>query len=285
MLDTAIVDTHVHLWDPAQLNYAWHAEAPTLSRRYLLDEYRQACGSTDVERMVFLECDCDHKQSHDEVAMVTKLAEKDPRLQGIVAFAPLELGPSVGDELAKLKKNPLVKGVRRITQNEPDSDFCNRPEFVKGTRLLAEHGLSSDLCINHTQLTNNVRLVQACPQVNFILDHIGKPDIRNGETQPWAGGMKELSALPNAWCKLSGVVTEADPENWTYGQISPYMQQALDCFGPERLIYGGDWPVVTLAAEYTRWVECIDQFLAQLNPEERRRVLHDNAIAFYRLAE
>lgn len=284
MIDTPIVDTHVHLWDPSRLRYPWHATAPAMDRPYLLDDYRQACGPLAIERMVFLECDCDHAQNRDEVAMITELAAVEPRLEGIVAFAPLENGGAVRDELAALAANPLVKGIRRITQQESDPDFCSRPDFVAGVKLLPAFGLTCDLCIRHHQLPDVIRLVRACGEVGFILDHIGKPDIRAGGLEPWAAHLRELSSLPNVSCKLSGVVTEADTANWTYDDIRPFMQAALDCFGADRLLYGGDWPVVTLAAEYSRWAQCVERFMAPLSQAERQKILHDNAVAFYRLA-
>ena len=285
MIDTPLVDTHVHLWDPNRLRYAWHAGAPALNRPFLLDDYREACGAAHVERMVFLQCDCDASQNRDEVAMVTELAATDARLQGIVAFAPLETGAAVRDELAFLAGNPLVKGIRRITQNEQDADFCNRPDFVRGVRLLPEFGLTCDMCISHIQLANTTRLVRSCPEVTFILDHIGKPDIRQGQTEPWMSDLREMAALPNVWCKLSGVVTEANHDNWSYDDVEPYMRHTLDCFGLDRLMYGGDWPVVTLAATYVRWLECVDRFLGPLSAADRRRILHDNAVSFYRLGD
>ena len=283
MTDIPIVDTHVHLWDPSRLHYAWHASLPALDRPYLLDDYRRACGPLDVERVVFLECACEPAQNRDEVAMITELAAADPRLQGIVAFAPLENGDPAREELEILAANPLVKGIRRITQGEPDPDFCNRPDFVAGVKLLPTFGLTCDLCINQTQLANTTELVRACPEVSFILDHLGKPDIRSGLMEPWASGLRELASLPNVTCKLSGAVTEADHESWTDDEIQPFLKHALDCFGPDRLIYGSDWPVVTLAAEYTRWVECVAELLEPLTPTEQQNVLHDNAIHFYRL--
>jgi len=283
MMDTSITDTHVHLWNPDRLHYAWHAAEPQLARPFLLDDYRAACADANVQRVVFLECDCDPDQIHDEVAMITELAAVEPRLQGIVAQAPLENGDAVRDDLDALAANPLVKGIRRITQAEPDPDFCNRPGFVRGVQLLADFDLTCDLCINASQLNNTTRLVQSCPGVEFILDHIGKPDIRNAAFQPWATELRKLAALPNVVCKLSGVITEADHDTWCYADVQPYMQHAIDCFGPDRIIYGGDWPVLTLAATYTQWQECVQLFLAPLTIDERRQIMHDNAAAFYRL--
>lgn len=280
-----MIDTHVHLWDPARLHYAWHESARALSRAFLLDDYRQATAGLEIEAFVFLECDCAPDQRHDEVAWISELATVDSRLQGIVAQAPLELGDGVRDDLTRLAANPLVKGVRRITQAEPDPEFCNQPAFVAGVRALAEYGFTCDLCITHEQLAATTRLVASCPDVHFILDHLGKPDVRGGLRQPWASDLRALADLPNAWCKLSGVVTEADHENWTFDDIQFYLDGAIATFGPDRLIYGGDWPVVTLAAAYRQWVDCVNQALTALSASDRADILTNNARTFYRLGD
>ncbi|MEI6340101.1 MAG: amidohydrolase family protein, partial [Verrucomicrobiota bacterium] len=160
-----IVDTHVHLWDPAHLDYDWLRDLPTLNRAFLPADFLEASRTADIEGIVFVECACDPSQSHQEVAMITELAAHEPRLQGIVAQAPLEKGAAVRDDLAALAANRLVKGVRRITQGEADPDFCNRPDFVEGVRALAEFSLTCDLCCTHSQLEPIIRLVRACPDV------------------------------------------------------------------------------------------------------------------------
>lgn len=278
-----IVDTHVHLWDPSRLRYDWLRDLPTLNRAFLPGDFWEASRAANIESIVFVECACDSSQSHLEVDMITELAAQEPRLQGIVAQAPLEKGAAVRDDLAALAVNHLVKGVRRITQGEADPNFCNQPAFVEGVRALAEFAFTCDLCITHTQLAPTTRLVRACPDVQFVLDHLGKPNIRGGKREPWAGQLRELAALPNAWCKLSGVVTEADPSHWTFGDIEFFIQHALDCFGADRLIYGGDWPVVTLAASYPGWIESTERALAALPPPDLQKIYRDNARKFYRL--
>ncbi len=283
MKSTPIVDTHVHLWDPTRLGYDWLRGLPTLNRTFLLDDFRKASDAANIESFVFVECGCDSSQAHEEVAMVTRLAAAEPRLQGIVAQAPLEKGSEVREDLANLAANSLVKGVRRITQGEADLEFCNQPRFVEGVRTLAEFGLTCDLCIKHTQLESTIRLVRNCPEVWFVLDHLGKPDIRSGEREPWDRQLQELASLPNAWCKLSGLVTEADLTHWTYNDIEFYLQHALACFGAERLMYGGDWPVVTLAASYSRWIECTERALDSFSASDRQKVYRDNARHFYKL--
>lgn len=278
-----IVDTHVHLWDPGHLHYPWLASVPLLNKPYLLEDYNQATGSVQVDKMVFLECDIDKSQFLQEAEWVTELAAIDSRIQGIVAFAPLELGDDARVHLEALAKNPLVKGIRRIVQGEPDPEFSLRPDFVRGVQALPDYGLSCDICIYERQMASTVKMVAQCPNVQFILDHIGKPQIVNHLMEPWRTELRQLAEFPNVCCKMSGLVTEADHKNWTPADLRPYIDHVIDCFGFDRVIYGGDWPVAFQAAEYPRWVQTLDEAVAGASERELRALYRDNAIAFYRL--
>jgi L-fuconolactonase len=196
----------------------------------------------------------------------------------------LEKGDAAKADVEQLlAANPLVKGIRRIIQFEPDIEFCLRPDFVKGVQLLANYGLSFDICISHSQLANTIKLVAQCPNVQFILDHIGKPDIKNHLLDPWRAEMKTLASFPNVWCKVSGLVTEADHQQWTRDDLKPYIDHVISCFGFDRVIYGGDWPVAYQATDYPRWVETLAWAVSGCSDSELRRLFHDNAVTFYRL--
>lgn len=283
MIDIPIVDAHVHLWDPARLRYPWLDNIPQLNRPHLLDDYRRACGPLRVERMVFLQCECDFAQYRQEADWVASLVQKEPRLVGMVPWTPLEDGDAARDALAALASNPMVKGIRRIIQFEPDLEFCLRPGFVRGVRMLAEFGLSFDVCISSEHMANTIKLIRQCPDVQFIIDHIAKPHIRESEREPWRTHLKTLAGFDNVWCKMSGVVTEADHKHWTREQLKPYIDHVIDCFGFDRLVYAGDWPVVTQASEYTRWVETLEWAVAGCSRTELGKLFHDNAVKFYRL--
>ena len=248
-----IIDTHLHIWDPAKLSYPWHAGAPALNRPFLLADYDEHRAAVDVERMVFLECGVAPADRLPEATWVTEQAAADPRIQAIVASAPLENGVAAAADLQALAELSLVRGIRRLIQDEPDDDFCVRPGFVAGVKLLPEFGFTFDICVKHGQMANTVKLVRQCPDVTFILDHIGKPGIRDGLMEPWLQNMRYLAALANVHCKMSGLVTEAHHQHWTRGQLKPYIDHVIECFGFDRVMYGGDWPVSTLAAKYPDW--------------------------------
>lgn len=283
MPDFPIVDTHLHIWDLGRLRYPWLASVPLLNKNHLIEDYRRACGAVQVAKMIFVQCECEPLLFQEEAEWVTEVARIDPRIRGIVAWAPLEEGDSVEPDLVRLGANSLIKGIRRIIQFEPDIEFCLRPDFVQGVQLLPRHGLSFDLCINHGQLANTIKLVRQCPNVRFVLDHIGKPNIKAGLRDPWRAELRELAQIKNVWCKLSGLVTEADFARWTPVGLRPYIGHVVDCFGFDRVMFGGDWPVSTLATEYAQWVGALDDALRGCSQDELHKVYVRNAEAFYRV--
>ncbi len=279
-----LADAHVHLWDPGTLRYPWLDSVPLLNRPYLLEDYRQACGAVRVARMVFVQCECEPAQSEREVAWVTELAARESRLAGMVAWAPLEHGEAARAALTRLARNPLVQGIRRILQFESDPAFCLRPDFIRGVQLLTEFDWGFDLCLKGPEQTANaLALIRRCPGVRFILDHVGKPFIRERQLDPWRAQLKAFAALDNVWCKLSGLVVEADLERWQPEDLRPYVEHVVESFGIGRVMFGGDWPVVLRAAPWADWVATLDRLTAHLSREEARSLFHDNAVRFYRL--
>ncbi len=283
MIDFPIVDTHLHIWDIRKVRYSWLDDVPFLNKPHLIDDYRRACGDIDVEKMVFVQAEADFDQYKKEADWVAEVAKEDTRIQGMVPWAPLEKGEAVEPELAELAKIPLVRGIRRIIQFEPDPEFCLRPDFIEGVKLLPKFNMTFDICINHTQMKNTIRFVEQCPDVTFILDHIGKPDIKNHVMEPWKSELKTMSEFPNVSCKMSGLATEADFENWTKEDLKPYIDHVLECFGVDRVMYGGDWPVAAQATDYPRWVNTLDWALGDMSEADRRKIFRENAIEFYRL--
>ncbi len=277
-----IVDSHIHFWDQDHLSYPWLASVPAISGAHLPHDLAEQAQGVDLQGIVFVQAGAADDDWLAEAEWVTELAAREPRIRGIVAHAPLELGDGARPYLDALAQLPLVKGVRRLVQGE-DIDFCIQPDFVRGVQLLAEYGLSFDHTVRHQQMANSIRLVEACPAVPIVLDHFGKPPVRAGEMDPWREQLRVLAGFPNVSCKLSGLATEADHEHWTREQLRPYIDVALDTFGPERVMYGGDWPVSTLAIGYAEWIGVLDWATQDYTDDARRRIFAENAVDFYRL--
>ncbi len=284
MTSIPIVDTHMHLWDPAHLSYAWIKDVEVLNRPFLLADYQRAIESQQVAKIVFVQCEADQDQYVQEAEWVTALAKEDPRIAGIVPWAPLEQGDAARDALAAFADNRFIKGIRRIIQYEDDLEFCLRAGFVRGVQLLELFDFHFEICIKgEEQFAGALELVRRCPNVRFILDHIGKPNIVHRELDPWRKQIGELARMENTWCKMSGLVVEADMKHWTLADLQPYIDVAWENFGPDRVMFGGDWPVVTQAADLHKWISTLLTAVSGYSEEERRKLFHDNAISFYRL--
>jgi L-fuconolactonase len=279
-----IVDAHVHLYDPGVIRYAWMKDKALLDRKRLMAELDAAREPVEIEQLVWVEVGADPGQHLQEASFVDGLARADARIGAMVASAPLENGASVTPDLEKLAAHGLTRGIRRLLQDEPDPEFCLRPGFIEGVKLLARFDLAFDICIYHHQLAGALELVRRCPKVRFVLDHIAKPGIRDGLLDPWREQLRELARLPNVVCKLSGVITEADHEHWTREQLRPYLDHVVECFGLDRVLFGSDWPVSEQSHGYATWIDILEEVLAGCSEAELRRVFRDNAIACYRLA-
>jgi L-fuconolactonase len=283
MIDFPLIDSHVHLLDPVRLSYGWTRHAPSLNRLARPKDLVAAAAPVEIERIVFIEVDVDEGQHLAEAAWVADEAAADPRVGAMVAALPVEKGTAIEDDLNVLTRHAILRGVRRLIQNQPDPDFCVRPDFIVGLKLLGRYDLSFDICIFHHHLPNTIRMVEQCPEVRFVLDHIGKPAIKAGLMEPWYADIRRLAALPNVHCKISGVATEADHATWTREEITPYIEAAIDAFGFGRVMFGSDWHVLELAGSYPDWVDVLDRITRSCSKDERRRLFRDNAISFYRL--
>ncbi len=279
-----IVDSHVHLWNPGQFSMPWLADIPSLNRPYGLQDYHEQAQGLHIKAMVYVEVGVEAQDALREARYVADLAREEPRLQAIVAAAPVEHGAAVRAHLESLLAiSPLTKGVRRNLQDETEPGFCLQPDFVAGVRLLADYNLSFDLCIKHWQLPDVIELVLRCPRTAFILDHLGKPAIKQHQLDPWQADLRKLAALPNVVCKISGLVTEADHERWQPADLEPFIDVALETFGEERILFGGDWPVVLLASPYRRWYETLEALTARLSLPARRKLWAENALRCYQM--
>jgi L-fuconolactonase len=279
-----IVDSHIHFWQPGKLRYEWLANVPSIHRTYLPKDLARVAAAVNLCMVNFVQAECAPEDAMQEVAWVSKLAQTEPLVQGIVAFAPLEQGEVVAPYLERLKEFPLVRGVRRLIQDE-EPGFAIDTDFVQGVQCLSQFEFSFDICILHPQMAEVILLVEQCPEISFVLDHFGKPGIKDQELEPWSTQMQTLAMFPNVSCKLSGLVTEADLNSWTPADLQPYIDQALAAFSPERIMFGGDWPVSELATTYQGWVETAESALNSLSKEEKDKIFYQNAVQFYRLKD
>jgi L-fuconolactonase len=282
MPDVPIVDSHVHLWDPTRFRMSWLDGSPSIDKPMGLAEYREHTAGLPVEGMVYLQVEVEPAYGLMEARWAAERADEEPRLQAIVAWAPLEFGEQARaylDELVTVDRR--IKGVRRLIQSE-SLEFVTQPRFVRGVQLLPDYGLSFDICIKHPQLAGTLEMVRQCPNVSFVLDHIGKPDIATGLLDPWRSEIRQLATFPNVICKISGMVTEADHARWTADDLRPYIEHVLEAFGEDRVAFGGDWPVALLASPYKRWVDTLDQLTAGLSVGAKRKLWGENARRFYR---
>lgn len=283
MPDFPIIDSHVHLYDISRLTYPWLAGVPRINRTYLLPDFDAARGPVQVDQIVFAEVAVAPGQHVAEAAFVQELAEADPRLAGMVAHAPVEKGAAVEDDLAALANFPALRGIRRLIEVERDPGICLEPGFLEGVRRVGAHGLTFDICVKNWGLGHALELVRRCPDVPFVLDHIGKPDIKHGLRAPWWQQIADLARLPNVVVKLSGVITEADHARWTAADVMPYVAHVIDRFGFDRCMYGSDWTVAELTHRYPAWVAILDQVVAGASADELRALYRGTAARIYRL--
>ena len=283
MPNFAIVDSHVHLYDIGRFSYGWLDGAPKLKRTSLLEDFDRARGPVEVDKIVFAEVAVDPGLHLEEAAFIQGLADKDARLAGMVAHAPLEKGKTVEADLVALKKHRILRGIRRLIETERDPSFCIQPDFIEAVKLLPKHGLTFDICVKHWALTYGLELARRCPEVTFILDHIGKPDIRHGLQEPWRSQIREVAALGNVVCKISGVITEADHARWNKEDIKPYIGHVIETFGFDRVMYGSDWTVSNLTHPYPAFVELLDEMLEGTGKVDKRKLYRDTASRIYRL--
>jgi L-fuconolactonase len=278
---TTILDAHVHVWDPMRFTYSWLDPVPALCRAFRPEHLDKQCSSA-IE-VILVEAGRLPVQALDEVAWMRRLARASPWIRGVVAHADLDNTPTAAWQLSRYAQDPFVVGVRRNLQDERAA-FTFDADFRTGVRLLGAAALPFDACVRSHQLAELDELAVACPQTYIVLDHLGKPSHGGAGTRDsaWRDAIRRLARRPNVVCKLSGLTTEAPPGTRAQ-RLLPYLREALDAFGPERCLYGSDWPVMTLAADYRTWLDLVLDALAEYSTAHVDAVLHDNAARIYRL--
>jgi len=277
-----IVDTHQHLWDPDLFRYSWLQSVPSLNRPFRMADYLEAVRGMNLVKSVHLEADVDEPFMLDETRYLLALADQpDNPLAGIVACARPEQD-GFRAYLDKIAGHPRVKGIRRVLHTQPDEVGQGRT-FVESIRSLKDYGLSFDLCVLARQLPIAINLALKCPDVMFVLDHCGVPQVKERILDPWRSHIAEIAKLPNVRCKISGLVAYADPARWTEDDLRPYVEHVISCFGWDRVLFGSDWPVCTLSASYKQWVEALSSMTRSAGEANQQKLFHDNALRVYRL--
>ena len=314
-----IIDTHQHLWDLSRLDMPWLESAPTLNRSFVTSDYVAATAGLNVVKAVYMEVDVTAAQKVAEAEHLIELcaAEDNPTVGAVIGGSVTSA--DFAGYIRRFAGNPVIKGVRQVLHGPgTPQGTCLAPQFVENVRLLGELELCFDLCMRPSELGDGVKLALQCPETRFVVDHCGNGDpyLISGvlpgsggsddagqadsnltiadhtdrddpywhDRQQWMDGIDALAALPNTICKISGIIARTRP-GWSASDLAPAVNHCLDSFGPDRVVFGGDWPVCTLGADatYRAWVEALKEIIADRSETEQRKLLHDNAAAFYGL--
>ena len=269
-------DTHVHLIDLNQFSYSWLNNAPEINRSFSVVDFQEASQHSNISKIIFMESGADAGLGVKEAHWVSSLVKQEPRIKGIIARLDLSKGVETEVELDQLMQVEILKGIRvPFPKNAMQSNA-----FLNGMRLLAKQGLTFDLLLSTSLLEPAAMLAKKCPNNIFILDHIGNPDIKNKLKKPWETGIEKLAQMPNVHCKISGVITRIG-KSWTLEKIKPYILYIIEQFGVDRLVYGGDWPVVLQAGSYRTWSRAFEEITRELSANELHKIYHQNADRIY----
>jgi L-fuconolactonase len=273
------IDAHHHLWSYKPPGYSWMTdEMASLRRDFDTVALRAEASRCGITGTIVVEV----ARTNEETLWLSEIAAKEDFIQGIVGWAALS-HPKVSSELERLSELPKLKGLRYPIHDEPNDDFMLREEFDRGIKALKQFNFSFDLLVFARHLPQTIDLVDKHPHQVFILDHIAKPLIRRRLLSPWKENIAQLALRPNVYCKLSGVLTEADWQTWTDDDIAPYMEIVLNAFGPKRLMFGSDWPLVTLASSYEGWLQFVRRYVKRLSEVEQEWIFFKAATEAYRL--
>ena len=274
-----VVDSHHHFWDLAKFEYDWMPESDSVLRRdYLPEDLAPILERNGVTRTVLVQA----HESVEEANWFLDLADANDFIAGVVAWVDLA-SPEVGGVLDELMKRPKLVGIRHGVEHDADQAWLSREPSIRGLKELEARGLRYDVLTRPHQLKYVPPLAEKAPDLRMVVDHISKPPIASGEMEPWATDIAEVAAIPGVYCKVSGMVTEADHANWKPDDLKPYVAHVMEVFGLDRLMFGSDWPVCLLAASYDDVLSAALEAIGPVSDEDRARLLGGNAIEFYGL--
>jgi L-fuconolactonase len=275
-----VIDSHQHFWIYDAAEYGWIDESmPALRRDFLPPDLEHEMAAARVDGSIAVQA----RQTLDETRWLLELADRYAFIAGVVGWVDLE-SSTVEQELERVSRHPRLAGLRHIVQGEPDG-FLERPAFRRGVACLERYGLTYDILVYARQLPAAVAFARAFPRQRFVLDHLGKPDIRAEAYSEWRHHFGEVAGLPNVCCKLSGLVTEADWRSWTPAGLRPYLDAALESFGPSRVMIGSDWPVCLVAAAYGDVIGLVRDAIAEYSTDEQEQMLGGTARDFFHLGQ
>ena len=273
------VDAHQHFWEYNDRDYVWMGPAHDAIRRtFLPDDLAPLLDSIGFDGSVAVQA----RQTVEETEWLLAQAARHPRVLGVVGWVDLR-SARIGEQIDRYTADPKFVGVRHVVHDESDDEFVLRADFQHGVSLLEPAGLTYDLLLFPRHIRPSIALVDSCPNQRFVIDHIAKPPIAAGEIEPWASDLREIARRDNVWCKLSGMVTEADRRAWTPSDFTPYMDIVIEAFGADRLMIGSDWPVCALAGAYRPVMEIVIDYAERLSHGERAAILGGTCTEFYGL--
>jgi len=273
------IDAHQHFWNYNKEKHSWIDDNMAIIRKdFLPSDLKKVFDENDIDGCVAVQAD----QTLDETNFLLELSLKNEFIKGVVGWVDLR-DKAIDDTLEKYHSLNKIKGWRHVVQGEADHNFLLRPDFLRGISYLEKYDYTYDILIFPHQLGATLEFVRQFPHQKFVIDHIAKPYIKDGFYDGWGILMKEIAKHQNVFCKMSGMITEADYQKWTADQINPYMELVLNTFGTERVMYGSDWPVCLVAGNYKQVKGLLTKFIAKLSPAEQNAIMGLNAIEFYNL--
>jgi len=275
-----VIDAHQHFWQVGRFDYPWmSSDLGVLYRDYLPRDLAPILEQNGVAQTVLVQA----SNSVAESRWLLELADTNSFIAGVVGWVDL-MSPNIEAQLNELTAHPKFKGVRHLVESEPEDDWLLKPAVLSGLRRLATYGLSYDLLVHTRHLRHVPEVAQNCPELRLVIDHLAKPPIAQNEIKEWARALKPVADYQNIHCKLSGLVTEANWSSWQTNDLRPFVDCVLELFGPERMMFGSDYPVCLLAASYDRVLDAFQELLKYLSDSDRDKIFSKNAAAFYRLS-
>lgn len=272
------IDSHQHFWKFDPVRDSWIDETmAVIQRDFLPEDLQPLLKENHFEGCVAVQA----SQSEEETHFLIDLASKNDFIKGIVGWVDLR-DAAIAERLSHFSSYKKVKGFRHVVQGEAD-DFMYGSEFRRGITALKDFNYTYDILIFHRQLPAAISLVKDFPEQNFVIDHIAKPDIKSGSIDSWKKGIEEIAKYDNVWCKISGMVTEADWKNWKSEDLKPYLDVIFENFSPDKLMYGSDWPVLNVASDYKEVVKTLEDYISKFSTEHQNKIWFENANSFYKL--